>query len=217
LSLKNLAYSHFRKARPVAAVRNWTSARRAADGRLFHRVAKWPMAKFSWLKDHGRVTICAAIPMATLQLPLQVRAMSQSPNPAAPQQVGPLLALATTLLRLGDQPMRSRRCAMPRCCSRPMPSSSTISPRLPRVAAYRMPSRRCSGLSPATALRRCIFPPGNRPREAGRHRRGNRCLRPRHYACPIPDRGVVPRWRPGLHLGHPTRRSAVSAARRRLE
>src|SRR5271157_2256018 len=39
--------------------------------------------------------------MATLQLPREVRAMSQSPNPAAPQQVAPLLALATQLLRAG--------------------------------------------------------------------------------------------------------------------
>jgi Flp pilus assembly protein TadD len=39
--------------------------------------------------------------IATLQLRRQVRAMSQSPNPAAPQQVAPLLALATKLLRAG--------------------------------------------------------------------------------------------------------------------
>jgi hypothetical protein len=32
-------------------------------------LAEWPIAKFSWLADHGRVTIALAIPMATLQFP----------------------------------------------------------------------------------------------------------------------------------------------------
>ena len=39
--------------------------------------------------------------MATLRRSRQVRVMSQSPNPAAPQQVAPLLALATEFLRAG--------------------------------------------------------------------------------------------------------------------
>jgi tetratricopeptide (TPR) repeat protein len=39
--------------------------------------------------------------MATLLLARKVRAMSQSPNPAAPQQVAPLLALATNFLKAG--------------------------------------------------------------------------------------------------------------------
>src|ERR1035441_10643486 len=39
--------------------------------------------------------------MATLQLSREVRPMSQSPNPVAPQQVASLLALATKLLRAG--------------------------------------------------------------------------------------------------------------------
>jgi tetratricopeptide (TPR) repeat protein len=47
------------------------------------------------------VTIALAIPIATLQLRHQVHAMSQSPNPVTPQQVAPLLALATRLLRAG--------------------------------------------------------------------------------------------------------------------
>jgi tetratricopeptide (TPR) repeat protein len=47
-------------------------------------------------------SIALAIPIATLQLPREVRAMPWSPNPAAPQQVVPLLALATQLLRAGQ-------------------------------------------------------------------------------------------------------------------
>jgi hypothetical protein len=31
--------------------------------------AEWPLARFSWLTDHGRVTIALAMPVATLQLP----------------------------------------------------------------------------------------------------------------------------------------------------
>ncbi len=46
-------------------------------------------------------SISLAIPIATLQLRCEVRAMSWSPNPAAPQQVPPLLALATKSLRAG--------------------------------------------------------------------------------------------------------------------
>jgi tetratricopeptide (TPR) repeat protein len=42
-----------------------------------------------------------AIATATLPASREVRVMSQSPNPAAPQQVAPLLALATTFLRAG--------------------------------------------------------------------------------------------------------------------
>jgi tetratricopeptide (TPR) repeat protein len=42
-----------------------------------------------------------AISNAGLQFPRKVRAMSQPPNPAAPQQVAPLLALATQFLRAG--------------------------------------------------------------------------------------------------------------------
>ncbi len=47
------------------------------------------------------MTIALAIALAALQLPRQVRAMSQSPNPASPQQVAPLLALAANMLRAG--------------------------------------------------------------------------------------------------------------------
>jgi tetratricopeptide (TPR) repeat protein len=47
------------------------------------------------------VTIVLAIPIATLQLPRQDRAMPRSQNPAAPQQVASLLALATKLLGAG--------------------------------------------------------------------------------------------------------------------
>jgi len=47
------------------------------------------------------VTIALAIPIATLQLPRKVRAMSESRNPVAPQEVAPLLALATKLLSAG--------------------------------------------------------------------------------------------------------------------
>jgi hypothetical protein len=36
---------------------------------LFDRDAECPMTKFSWLAEHGRVTIARAIPMATLLLP----------------------------------------------------------------------------------------------------------------------------------------------------
>jgi Flp pilus assembly protein TadD len=39
--------------------------------------------------------------MAALQIPRSVRAISQSPDPAAPQQLAPLLALATKLPRAG--------------------------------------------------------------------------------------------------------------------
>ena len=57
--------------------------------------------EFSWLADHGKVTIALAILMAALHLPRQVRIMSESPNPALLQQIAPLLALATQLLRAG--------------------------------------------------------------------------------------------------------------------
>jgi tetratricopeptide (TPR) repeat protein len=46
-------------------------------------------------------SIALAIPIATLLLPSEVRAMPWSPNPSAPQQVAPLLALATKLLSAG--------------------------------------------------------------------------------------------------------------------
>src|ERR1700760_152321 len=46
-------------------------------------------------------SIALAIPNATLLLPCEVRAMPWSPNPSAPQQVAPLLALATKLLGAG--------------------------------------------------------------------------------------------------------------------
>jgi tetratricopeptide (TPR) repeat protein len=46
-------------------------------------------------------SVALAIPIATLLLPREVRAMPWSPNPSAPQQVAPLLALATQLLRAG--------------------------------------------------------------------------------------------------------------------
>ncbi|MGB7600864.1 MAG: sulfotransferase [Candidatus Sulfotelmatobacter sp.] len=59
------------------------------------------MAKFFWLADHGRTTVCASDSDVRLQLPRQVRAMSQFPNPAGSQQVAPLLALVTDFLRAG--------------------------------------------------------------------------------------------------------------------
>jgi tetratricopeptide (TPR) repeat protein len=46
-------------------------------------------------------SLALAIPIATLQLPREVRAMPWSSNPSAPQQVAPLLALATKLLSAG--------------------------------------------------------------------------------------------------------------------
>jgi tetratricopeptide (TPR) repeat protein len=46
-------------------------------------------------------SIARATLIATLLLPREVRAMSWSPNPSAPQQVAPLLALATQLLSAG--------------------------------------------------------------------------------------------------------------------
>ena len=72
------------------------------------------MAKLSWLADHARVTICAGDsrwPRYSFQT--RFSAMSDSPNPTAPQQVTPLLALATRLLGAGRPadamaPLRSR-------------------------------------------------------------------------------------------------------------
>jgi tetratricopeptide (TPR) repeat protein len=58
------------------------------------------MAKFSWLADHGS---CGNFTV-TIRLPLysfHARAMSQSPDPVASQQVTSLLALATKFLRAG--------------------------------------------------------------------------------------------------------------------
>jgi tetratricopeptide (TPR) repeat protein len=57
-------------------------------------------------RNHGRVTICAGdsdgyATAAAPGSPPQVRAMSQSPSPATPEQVAPLLALAATFLRAG--------------------------------------------------------------------------------------------------------------------
>src|ERR1700733_1213670 len=46
-------------------------------------------------------SVALAIPIATLLLPREVRAMPWSSNPSAPQQVAPLLALATQLLSAG--------------------------------------------------------------------------------------------------------------------
>jgi tetratricopeptide (TPR) repeat protein len=46
-------------------------------------------------------SVALAISIATLPLPREVRAMPWSPNPSAPQQVAPLLALATQLLSAG--------------------------------------------------------------------------------------------------------------------
>ena len=64
----------------------------------------------------------------------------------------------------------------------------------------RRPQDNARPLEPV-ALRRCIFPVGNRVGEVGGQRRSNRCLRPRHEAAPIPDRGVASRWRFGLPTG----------------
>ncbi len=51
----------------------------------------------------------------------------------------------------GGQPRRSGHCVMQRCCSRPIPSSSTTSASpASMLATYRMPSRDSSGLSPGT-------------------------------------------------------------------
>ena len=78
--------------------------------------------------------------------------MPWSPNPAAPQQVAPLLALATQLLKAG----RASRCD--RAVARGSAAAAFQShhparsrPRLPRGRPHtRMPSRHCSGPSPAT-------------------------------------------------------------------
>ncbi len=57
--------------------------------------------KFFWLADHDNVALALAILLATRQLRAKIRVMPHSPQPAAPQQVAPLLALATDLLRAG--------------------------------------------------------------------------------------------------------------------
>ena len=120
--------------------------------------------------------------VVSCQLAREGRAMSQSPNPAAPQQVAPLLALGHSVAH-GRAASRCDR-AVARCSAAAAVQShhpARSRPRLPRGR----PRNGCHRGIPAghrqqPALHRCIFPPGNRPGEAGRHRRGNRCVRPRH-------------------------------------
>ena len=133
--------------------------------------------------------------------------MSQSPNPAVPQQVAPLLALATQFLRAG----RPADAITPlRDAALLQPSNAIIQHDLGLACLEvgRVPDA-------IAALQRAV---ASDPRYADAYFRlgialeklGNIGGAIAAYdrateAAPIPDRGVVPRRRLGLHTG-PSRR-----------
>ena len=112
--------------------------------------------------------------------------MSQSSNPVTPQQVASLLSLATQFLKAGR----------PADAIAPLREAALLQPSNPVVqhdlglACLEVGSLAggdrgiAAGRCQQPTLHRCIFPPGNRPGETGQHRRGNRCVRPRHGLLP---------------------------------
>ena len=144
--------------------------------------AERPVAKFSWLADHGRVTIALAIPMATLQLPtlglrhVPVSKLRRVPAGGASACVSHQVAQGRATSRC-DRAVA--RCSVAGAVQSDHPARSR--PRLPRGRTRTRCHRGIrAGCRQQPALHRCTFPPGNRLGEGGRYRRGNRCVRPRY-------------------------------------
>ena len=133
--------------------------------------------------------------------------MSQSPNPAAPQQVAPLLALATQLLRAGR----------PADAIAPLRDAALLQPSNPIIQhdlglacleVGRVPDaiaalQRAVASNPRYAD--AYFRLGIALEKLGNIRGAIAAYDRATEAAPILDRGVVPRRRPGLHTG-PSRR-----------
>jgi len=126
---------------------------------------RFPMPRYS---VHARFAPCPISNCPNLQCPsLQCPSLQTQPR----RRVATLLALGHSVPEAGRRPMRSCRCAMPRCLQ---PSNAIIQHDLGlaclEVAAVPDALRHCSGPSPATRATPMPISAWESPRKNGRHR-----------------------------------------------